>query len=268
MRPGLRFAEVDSGATPGFSGNKAAAKALVPERGEHLSTLQELLYANGRTGDPRKILLVLQGMDTSGKGGIVRHVMGLVDPQGVSNRSFGAPTPEELAHDYLWRIEQALPAGGQIGVFDRSHYEDVLVVRVHDLVPEAVWSARYDEINAFEKKVADSGTLIIKVVLVVGFDEQKSRLAERLDRPDKHWKYSPSDIDERGHWADYQDSYQAVLEKTSTEHAPWHVVPCDRKWFARTAVMELLIEALEGLGLDWPPASFDVEAEKARLART
>lgn len=268
MRPGLRLADVDAESTPGFTGDKAAAKELLSGRGEYLSSLQELLYANGRAGDGRTVLLVLQGMDTSGKGGIVRHVMGLVDPQGVSNHSFGAPSAEEKAHHYLWRIETALPAGGQIGVFDRSHYEDVLVVRVHNLVPESVWSTRYAEINAFEQRVADSGAIIVKVLLVVSRDEQKRRLGERLDRPDKYWKYDPSDIDERAHWADYQDAYQAVLDKTSTEVAPWHVVPCDKKWFARTAVMELVIDALERHGLDWPPPNFDVEAEKARLAES
>lgn len=268
MRPGLRFAEVDAESTPGFTGDKDSAKELLAERGEHLSELQEMLYANGRSGDNRSVLLVLQGMDTSGKGGIVRHVMGLVDPQGVSNHSFGAPSAEEKSHHYLWRIEKALPAGGQIGVFDRSHYEDVLVVRVRNLVPEAEWSARYEEINAFEEKVAESGTIIVKVALAVSHDEQKLRLAERLERPDKHWKYDPSDIDERALWPDYQDAYQAMLEKTSTEFAPWHVIPCDKKWFARTAVLELVIDALERHGLDWPVADFDVEAEKARLARS
>ncbi|WP_024795101.1 PPK2 family polyphosphate kinase [Tomitella biformata] len=268
MRAGLRIAEFDANSTPGFKGDKSAAKELIVERGDYLSKLQELLYANGRAGDRRSVLLVLQGMDTSGKGGIVRHVMGLVDPQGVSNHSFGVPTEEEQAQHYLQRIRRALPVGGQIGVFDRSHYEDVLVVRVHDLVPESEWSARYDEINAFEAEVAASGTIIVKVVLVVSFAEQKARLAERLERPDKFWKYSPSDIDERAHWLEYQEAYQAVLDKTSTAHAPWHVVPCDRKWFARTAVMELVIDALERQHLNWPPADFDVEAEKARLAQS
>lgn len=266
MRPGLQIAECDAAATPGFDGDKSTAKELLAERADYFSELQELLYANGRAGDRRKVLLVLQGMDTSGKGGIVRHVMGLLDPQGVSNHSFGTPSEEELARHFLWRIEKALPAAGQIGVFDRSHYEDVLVVRVHHLVPESEWSSRYDEINDFEEKVVDSGAIIVKVVLVVSCDEQKRRLGERLERPEKYWKFDPSDIDERAYWPHYQEAYQAVLDKTSTEHAPWHVVPCDNKWFARAAVMELVIDALERQRLDWPPASFDVEEEKARLA--
>lgn len=170
--------------------------------------------------DHRSVLLVLQGMDTSGKGGIVKHVVGQVDPQGMAHASFGVPTEDERKHHYLWRIRNALPSGGQLGVFDRSHYEDVLVVRVHNLVAPEVWGARYKEINAFEKELTEAGTTILKVVLVVSLDEQKRRLAERLDRPDKYWKFNPNDIDERAFWPAYQDAYQAVLEKTSTAHAP------------------------------------------------
>ena len=157
-----------------------------------------MLYANSRSGDTRSMLLVLQGMDTAGKGGIVKHVVGAGNPQGIRYASFGKPTEEELAHHYLWRIRNALPTAGHIGVFDRSHYEDVLIVRVHDLVPPEVWGARYDEINAFEKELVDDGTTIVKVAMFVSLDEQKKRLAERLDRPDKYWKYNPADIDERG----------------------------------------------------------------------
>ena len=264
---GLSVADIDTDATPGFTGNRADAEKLLPARGEHLAELQELLFANGRSGDERAVLLVLQGMDTAGKGGIVRHVIGAVDPQGVRHRSFGVPTEEERAHHYLWRIEQELPSGGQIGVFDRSHYEDVLVVRVHNLVPPEVWGARYDEINEFERKVVESGTTIVKVAMFVSLDEQKERLAERLARPDKHWKYKPGDIDERALWPEYQEAYQALLDKTSTAHAPWYVLPADRKWYARLAATELLISALEELQLTWPPADFDVEAEKRRLAQ-
>jgi len=263
--PGQLLAGLDASATPGFNGDKAAAAALLFERATVLGALQEKLFANGRSGDTRSVLLVLQGMDTAGKGGIVRHVIGQVDPQGVDHASFGVPTEEEKSHDYLWRIRKALPRGGQIGVFDRSHYEDVLVVRVHNLVPPEVWSARYDEINEFEREVAASGTTIVKVALFVSLDEQKKRLMERLERPDKYWKYNPRDIDERELWPAYQEAYQAVLDRTSTDIAPWHIVPADRKWFSRLAVTELLIDALERLNLDWPPATFDVEAEKRRL---
>ena len=226
-----------------------------------------MLYANSRgAGDTRSLLLVLQGMDTAGKGGIVKHVVGRGQSAGHplhrvrrSNRG-GAQTPLPVADP------QALPPAGHIGVFDRSHYEDVLVVRVHDLVPPEVWGKRYEEINAFEKELVDEGTTIIKVAMFVSLEEQKARLADRLERPDKYWKYNPNDVDERLMWPAYQKAYQAMLERTSTEYAPWHVVPCDRKWYSRLAILELLIEALEGLNLSWPPADFDVEAEKKRLA--
>jgi len=266
FKPGELVANIKTNATPGFKGSKSDAPDLQTERNERLAELQELMYANSRSGDTRSILLVLQGMDTAGKGGIVKHVVGAGNPQGIRYTSFGKPTEEELAHHYLWRIRNALPGAGHIGVFDRSHYEDVLIVRVHDLVPPEVWGARYDEINAFEKELVDGGTTIIKVAMFVSLDEQKERLSERFERPDKYWKYNPADIDERLLWPKYQEAYQAVLDKTSTEYAPWHIVPCDRKWYSRLAVTELLIEALKGLDLSWPPADFDVEAEKKRLA--
>lgn len=266
FKPGHRVADIDPDATPGFRGSKADAPDLQTERNERFAELQEMLYANSRSGDRRSVLLVLQGMDTAGKGGIVKHVVGAGNPQGIWYSAFGKPTPEELSHHYLWRIQKAVPPAGHIGVFDRSHYEDVLIVRVHDLVPPSVWEGRYDEINAFERELTDAGTTIIKVAMFVSLDEQKKRLAERLDRPDKYWKYNPADIDERLLWPKYQEAYQAVLDRTSTAHAPWHVVPCNRKWYSRLAITELLIEALEQLELSWPPADFDVEAEKKRLA--
>ncbi|MGV9333594.1 polyphosphate kinase 2 family protein [Nocardia sp. NPDC003726] len=265
---GLRVAELDTSGTPGFTGGKKEGVALLAERAQVLSDLQEKLYANGRAGgDRRNVLLILQGMDTAGKGGIVRHVIGSVDPQGVDHAAFGVPTPEESRHHYLWRIRKALPRAGQLGVFDRSHYEDVLVVRVHNLVPPTVWEPRYDEINAFERELVDEGTSLVKVAMFVSLDEQKRRLAERLERPDKFWKFDPSDIDERAFWPAYQDAYQAMLDRTSTEYAPWHVVPSDRKWYSRLAVTELLIATLERLELDWPPPTFDVELQKWRLAQ-
>lgn len=263
--PGFDLSGLDYRATPGWGGDRREAAKLLESRGERLSELQELLFAHGRTGGHRSVLLVLQGMDTAGKGGIVRHVLGMVDPQGVQLKSFGVPSAEELSHHYLWRIRNALPAPGRIGVFDRSQYEDVLVVRVKELVPQEVWEPRYAEINEFEREIVDSGTAIVKVNLLVSSEEQKERLRKRLERPDKHWKYNPGDIDERLRWPAYQEAYQAVLDRTSTEHAPWFAVPADRKWFARLAVTELLIAALEGLDLDWPRADFDVDAELARL---
>lgn len=267
FRPGDKVSDIDAEATPGFTGSKSDAPELMAQRGERFAELQEMLYANSRVGDTRSVLLVLQGMDTAGKGGIVKHVVGAGNPQGIQYKSFGKPTPEELSHHYLWRINKALPAAGHIGVFDRSHYEDVLIVRVHNLVPPDVWGGRYDEINTFESELVETGTTVVKVAMFVSLDEQRERLAERLDRPDKYWKYNPADIDERLKWPLYQEAYQAMLDKTSTEHAPWYIVPCNRKWYSRLAVLELLIEALKSLNMQWPPAEFDVEAEKKRLAQ-
>ncbi len=266
FRSGDKVVDIDPDATPGFTGSKRDAPELQAERNTRFAGLQEMLYAGSRAGDTRSLLLVLQGMDTAGKGGIVKHVVGAGNPQGIRYASFGKPTEEELAHHYLWRIRKALPPAGHIGVFDRSHYEDVLIVRVHNLVPPDVWEARYDEINAFEKELVDSGTKIVKGAMFVSLDEQKRRLAERLDRPDKFWKYNPGDIDERLLWPQYQEAYQAMLDRTSTDYAPWHIVPCNRKWYSRLAILELLIEALKEFDLSWPPADFDVEAEKRRLA--
>ena len=265
VRPGFRLEDLDLSATPGWEKSRETGDERRVEQGERLSELQERLFADSRSGGTRSVLLVLQGLDTAGKGGIVRHVLGMVDPQGIALRSFGVPTPEERAHDYLWRIRNSLPKPGMIGVFDRSHYEDVLVVRVEELVPRAVWETRYDEINTFEAEVAAAGTTIVKVALVVSQDEQKARLAERLERPDKYWKYNPGDLDVRAKWPAYREAYQAVLDRTSTDLAPWYVVPADRKWYARLAVTELLLEAMEGLDLGWPAPDFDVDAEKARL---
>lgn len=263
--PGFDLAALDRRATPGWKGDRKAAETRLVSTGARMSELQERLYAHGRAGGTRSVLLLMQGMDTAGKGGLIRHVVGMVDPQGVALRSFGVPTAEERRHNYLWRIRNALPRPGYIGVFDRSQYEDVLVVRVEGLVPPEVWAKRYDEINAFEARVAAAGTTIVKVMPVVSADEQAARLRERIERPDKHWKYNPGDIDVRQKWQAYQEAYQAVLDRTSTDVAPWYVIPADRKWYARMAVAELLLRALEGLDLDWPPADFDPKTELARL---
>lgn len=266
FRPGDKIADIDTDSSPGYTGSKDGSEAVQTERNERFAGLQEMLYANGKAGDNRSLLLVLQGMDTAGKGSIVKHVVGAGNPMGIRYTSFGVPTEEERAHHYLWRIRKALPPPGHIGVFDRSHYEDVLVVRVHDLVPREVWEPRYDEINAFEAELVDAGTTVVKVAMFVSLDEQKRRLAERLERPDRYWKYNPGDLDERKLWPAYQEAYQAVLDRTSTEHAPWFVLPSDKKWYTRLAVNELLIEALKSMKLGWPPADFDVEAEKKKLA--
>ena len=268
FKAGDKVADIDTNSSPGFEGSKKDAKLLQDERNIRFAELQEMLYANSRSeaGDTRSVLLVLQGMDTAGKGGIVKHVVGAGNPQGIRYSSFGKPTEEELAHDYLWRIRKALPPAGHIGVFDRSHYEDVLIVRVHNLVPREVWEPRYHEINAFERELVDHGTTLVKVAMFVSLKEQKKRLSERLERPDKYWKYNPADIDERQLWPQYEHAFQAMLDRTSTSYAPWYVIPCDKKWYARLAITELLIEALKGLNMSWPPPDFDVELEKKRLA--
>lgn len=261
---GFELAKVDPGSTPGFEGGKKQAAKLMEDSVDELSELQERLFASKGPA----VLLIVQGLDTAGKGGIMRHVVGAVDPQGVRLTAFKAPTKEELEHPFLWRIRNALPAPGYIGVFDRSQYEDVLIVRVHDIVPTATWSRRYGQINTFEKKVVEGGTHIIKVMLHISKDEQKARLGERLERKDKYWKFNTGDLDEREHWDDYMDAYQAVLDKTSTPYAPWHVVPADHKWFARLAVNQLLLEDLRALNLKWPKADFDIKAAKKRLAQS
>jgi len=267
-QPDLRLTDVDPGATPGFDGSRSDGERALATMGDELSDLQERLFAHGRTGGDRSVLLVLQGLDTAGKGGIVRHVLGLVDPQGVELHSFGVPSAEERRHHYLWRVRRALPRAGRIGVFDRSHYEDVLVARVDGLVAPDVWQLRYDEINSFEAKVAAAGTTIVKVALWVSPDEQYRRLRERLERPDKLWKYSPSDVDVRTKRPAYEDAYQDVLDRTSTDVAPWYVVPADSKWYARLAVSALLHRALSDLELGWPAAGYDVDTELARLDAT
>lgn len=263
---GDRVSDIDTDSSPGYSGKREDAERIIAERSEHFAELQEMLYANGREGDHRSVLLVLQGMDTAGKGGIVTHVVAAGNPMGVDYHSFGKPTAEERSHHFLWRINKALPPVGHIGVFDRSHYEDVLVVRVHELVPSDELDHRYDEINTFEKELIDAGTTVIKVAMFVSLDEQKARLTERLQRPDKFWKYNPGDLEERKVWPKYQEAYQVMLDRTNTDYAPWYVLPCDKKWYARLAVTELLIEALTAMNLSWPPADFDIEAERAKVA--
>lgn len=263
--PGVRLADVDPRSTPGFDGGKAAGRALLAERAEHLAGLQERLFAAATADDRRSVLLLLQGMDTAGKGGLVRHVVGAVDPQGVHIASFKRPTEEELRHDFLWRIERELPAAGRIGVFDRSQYEDVLIHRVRALSTPETIEERYGRIVEFEQRISEQGIHLVKVMPHISYGEQGARLLERLDRPDKHWKYETGDVDERTMWPDYQRAYEIAIDRTATEAAPWHVVPADRKWYARLAVQELLIEALEAIDPQWPAADFDVASERERL---
>ncbi|MET1051693.1 MAG: polyphosphate kinase 2 family protein [Mycetocola sp.] len=264
--PGFSLADVDPESTPGFSGGKSEGRAQLADASDRLSETQERLFAASKGGATDAVLLVLQAMDTAGKGGIVRHVVGAVDPQGVALAAFKAPTPEELAHDFLWRIAKRVPEPGFIGVFDRSHYEDVLIARVRGLADDAEIERRFGAIAQFEQGLSDRGIRIVKVMLHIGVDEQKARLAERLDREDKHWKFNPGDIDERKRWDDYQAAYQTVFERTSTAEAPWFVVPANKKWYARVAVQKLLLDTLTAIDPQWPVADFDVEEQKARLA--
>jgi PPK2 family polyphosphate:nucleotide phosphotransferase len=259
------LASYDSGATPGFPGGKKKGKAALFALGEKLSDLQERLFAEGLSGGNRRVLLVLQGMDTSGKGGIVRHSLALVDPQGLHIKSFKAPTRAERRHDFLWRIERELPKPGLIGVFDRSHYEDVLIARARRLVPRAEINRRYQAINDLEKRLVDEGTVVVKCMLHISADEQKARLLARLDDTEKLWKFNPGDIDERRLWPAYQEAYEVAIERTNTEHAPWLVVPSDHKWYRNLAVANVLAETLSSMDPQWPGADYDVKEQRKRL---
>ncbi len=266
LAPGpVDLSALDTDASPGFDGGKDEGTEALLEMGEELADLQERLFAEGRSGGARNVLLVLQGMDTSGKGGTLRHTVGLIDPQGVRITSFKAPTEEERSHDFLWRIERALPEAGVIGVFDRSHYEDVLIVKVRELAAPEEVERRYGAINDFEQRLTDSGTTIVKCMLHVSAEEQKARLLARLDDAGKHWKFNPGDIDERSLWPAYEEAYEIALERTSTATAPWYVVPADKKWYRNLAVGTLLRDALRGLDPQWPQADFDVEEQRQRL---
>jgi len=262
----FRLADVDPASAPGFDGGREDGERALAKGVAELAELQEKLFAAGRFGDRRSVLLVLQAMDTAGKGGIVSHVVGSVDVQGVTLHAFKAPTEEEKAHDFLWRIRQHVPDAGMLGVFDRSHYEDVLIHRVRHLSPADVIEARYGQIVDFEDELADAGTTIVKVMLHISPDEQRTRLLARLDDPAKHWKFSPGDIDERQFWDAYMEAYEIAIRRTSTPRNPWHVVPANRKWYARLAVQHLLTRALAGLDQAWPAGDFDVAAQRARLA--
>lgn len=252
IEPGsvVDLADIDPGDTSAGPGNKADSTLELATLSERLRLLQEQLYA----GTERRVLLVLQGLDTSGKGGTVEHVLGAVNPVGLRITSFKAPTNEELARDYLWRIHANVPSNGQIGVFDRSHYEDLLIARVEGLVPEERWRRRYDHVNGFEQLLVDEGTTVVKVMLHISKAEQRARLQARLDDPTKHWKFRPDDLRARDRWDDYQAAYAEVLSRTSTAPAPWHVIPADKKWYRNWAVATILVATLEGLDLRWPQA--------------
>jgi len=261
----LDLTAIDPRGRPVGPCDKAAGAAATAELKKRLDPLQEALHAEATGGGRRAVLLVLQGMDTSGKGGVIEHAAGLLNPQGLQIASFKKPTPEELAHDFLWRIRKQVPAPGRIGVFDRSHYEDVLVVRVDGLVPEAQWRSRYTAIREFEAELTASGVTIVKCLLHISPEEQQERLLARLDDPAKRWKYNPGDVDVRARWADYRAAYTAAVAETDTDAAPWYVVPSDRKWYRNWAVAALLAETLEELAPQFPPPAYDVATERRRV---
>jgi PPK2 family polyphosphate:nucleotide phosphotransferase len=253
--PGTRvdLSQWDPNDKSAFPVKKKEGRRQLLELNQRLETLQELLYAEHK----HKVLIVLQGMDTAGKDGTIRHVFEGVNPQGVRVAGFKKPTPEELDHDYLWRVHKQTPGRGEIVIFNRSHYEDVLVVRVHNLVPQEVWSERYKHINDFERLLADEGTTILKFFLHINLDEQRERLQARLDEPAKHWKFNPADLEERELWPEYTAAYEDMLNKTSTEWAPWIIVPANRKWYRNLVVGTAIVEALEALNMRYPEPGFD-----------
>ena len=255
VEPGKKFklAHCDPAHAAGHDDQDAASKALA-KNVERLADLQYLLYAESK----HALLVVLQGVDAAGKDGTIRHVMSGINPQGCRVTGFRVPTPEEAAHDFLWRVHRAVPARGEIGIFNRSHYEDVLVVRVHGLVPKSVWSQRYDQINRFEQGLCENGVTILKFMLHISKGEQKKRFEDRLRDTKKNWKLSPADFAERKYWPDYMEAYEDALTRCSTPHAPWYVIPSDRKWFRNLAVSQIIVETLEELDMEFPPPAFDL----------
>jgi PPK2 family polyphosphate:nucleotide phosphotransferase len=263
--PPVALAALDPRATPLAPGDKDRTREQLLVDGRRLAELQERLYAEGAGGGRRRVVVVLQGMDTSGKGGVIEHVVGAVSPQGVSITGFRTPTPEEQKHSFLWRVRRAVPGPGRIGVFDRSHYEDVVVARVRGLAAPDVIERRYREIVRFEEQLAADGVTLVKCFLHISPWEQKERLLARLDDSSARWKFSPGDLDERARWPEYQRAYEAVLERTSTDAAPWYVVPSDRKWYRNWAVGRLLLEALTELAPRLPEPAYDVDEQRDRL---
>ncbi|MBN2356472.1 polyphosphate kinase 2 family protein [candidate division KSB1 bacterium] len=255
IKPGqkVNLAKIDTNDSSAFSGDKKSAKGELKKLNKKLEALQELLFAEHK----QRVLIVLQAMDTGGKDGVIRHVFEGVNPQGVRVASFKVPTPIELDHDYLWRVHKHTPGRGEIVVFNRSHYEDVLVVRVHELVPETVWSKRYEHINQFERLLADEGTTILKFYLHIDLDEQKERLKARLDDASKHWKFNPDDLKERKLWKNYMQAYEDAISRTSTEYAPWYVVPANRKWYRNLIIASIMVATLEKLNMQYPKITFD-----------
>ncbi|OZG68867.1 PPK2 family polyphosphate kinase [Bifidobacterium eulemuris] len=263
---GTRLTAVDADSTPGFDGDKDDAERFIEISSSEISRYQRLLYANGTRRSNKRVLIVLQGMDASGKGGIVKHVFRQGNPMGIHYHGFGAPNDEELSHDFLWRVERELPKPGWIAVFDRSHYEDIVMPRVWGTLPEKTWLARYEQVIEFERALAADGCAIVKIFLTVSRQEQKRHFLERLDDPTKHWKFDPSDLDSRERWDDYMDAWQEVFERTSTPEAPWYLVPADNRWYSRAVVSELLRTTIKNMNLTWPPLDCDPDEMRRRLA--
>ncbi|MQA32880.1 PPK2 family polyphosphate kinase [Modestobacter roseus] len=261
----VRLSGLDPRSTPLVPGDKERTREVMRVDAERLAELQQRLYAEGVGGGRRRVLLVLQGMDTSGKGGVVKHVVGAMEPHGVQVVSFGRPTPEELRHSFLWRVRKALPGPGKVGVFDRSHYEDVLVGRVRQLAAPEVIERRYREITRFERQLVADDVTVVKVFLHLSPWEQKQRLLARLDDSTKRWKFDPSDVDERALWPEYQEAYATAMERTDTDTTPWYVVPADRKWYRNWAVGRLLLETLTALQPRLPEPTWDVDEQRDRL---
>jgi len=261
VKPGtkVRLKRVPTGTTPGIKG-KPDVEAILRKTAERMAVLQYLMFAESK----RALLIVLQGMDTSGKDGTIRHVMTGLNPAGFRVTSFKVPSAEEMSHDFLWRIHNAVPPKGDFGIFNRSQYEDVIVVRVHDLVPRSVWKERYDQINAFERHLALNGVTILKFFLHISKDEQKRRIQDRIKDPERCWKLSPADFKERAYWDHYQEAYEDALSQCSTEWAPWYVIPADKKWFRNLAVAAIMLETLESMKMKFPRASFDTTKLKLR----
>jgi PPK2 family polyphosphate:nucleotide phosphotransferase len=234
---------------------KKAAKEEWKELRKRLIKLQRLLYAEGK----HKVLIVLQAMDSGGKDGTIRSIFKGVNPQGVKVASFKVPTAIELAHDYLWRVHQKTPGSGEIVIFNRSHYEDVLVVRVHGLVPEKTWKKRYAQINAFERQLYEEGTTILKFFLNISKEEQKQRFMERIEDPEKQWKFNPDDIEERKLWDEYMQAFQAVIDKTSKPYAPWYVIPANRNWYRDLIISRIIVDRLEKLHMSYPTPIENIE---------
>jgi PPK2 family polyphosphate:nucleotide phosphotransferase len=251
----VNLSKIDPSDTGDFKGGKEAALVEFEKLNGKLEALQELLFAEHK----HKVLIVLQAMDAGGKDGTIRRVFDSVNPAGVRVASFKAPTAEELDHDYLWRIHKQVPGKGEMVIFNRSHYEDVLVVRVHNYVPPEVWKQRFDQINEFERALAESGTTILKFYLHIDLDEQKERLQARLDDPTKRWKFRLGDLDERKLWGDYMEAFEDVLSKTSTDYAPWHIIPANRKWYRDLVISSILVEALEDLKMKFPESEENLD---------